>query len=379
MKVAALTRTSSIGPSTRYRILQYVPLLARHGIEVRSHPLFGPTWFRILKLGRGPLRLTASAGYSLSRLLARIAQLMSAEVRHADIVHVEQQLFPYLPLWAERLLWPRRARTVLEFDDAIHLTAGHRHKLEGLCALADLVIVGNRFLADFARPFARQLVVIPTTVDLDAYTQARAVQQRRRTEQDGTLRVGWIGLPYNMPYLLQLAEPLARLAQSGRSVELRVISSGLPEPDPAWGRVRLVHRRWSVATEAVELGACDVGVMPLPDTDWARGKCGLKLLQCMAAEVPVICSPVGVNADFIEDEQNGLTADPPDAWADALARLADDPDLRARLGRSGLKTVQECYSIDDGAEKVREAYGLALGLAEGDRAHAPPAPSIRRR
>ncbi len=366
MKVVALSRTTTRGPSSRYRIAQYVSRLGARGIHVELRPLFGDGWFAILERPSGVARTVAKAGYSLLRLAARLVQLAGLRAARPDLVLVEHQLFPYLPVWVERLLWPRCAPTVLEFDDAIHLTRGHRRKLEVLCARADLVIVGNRFLEEFARPFARRVAVIPTTVDLERYAAARDVQRERRASGDPTFRVGWIGLRYNFPYLDELAAPLAALAAQGRDVELRVISSGAPEPGPAWDGVRVVARPWSEATEAEELGACDVGVMPLPDTPWARGKCGLKVLQCMAAAVPVVCSPVGVNADIVEDDRNGLLAPDAEGWSRALARLAREPELRARLGDAGLETVRAGYDLPGGAEKVAEAYGSAADRAEGD-------------
>jgi glycosyltransferase involved in cell wall biosynthesis len=364
MKIIALTRTTPLGPSTRYRIDQYRPLLAEHGMDVQMRPLFGPTWFRILEQPAGPLRTLAKSAYSLARLAARVVQICTLRAARPDLVLIEQQLFPYLPASLETFLWPRRFPTALEFDDAIYLTSGHRAKLERLCARAHVVIVGNNFLAGFARQHAQTVRVIPTTVDLARYKQAQIIQRARRAEGDTTLRVGWIGLRYNFPFLETLARPLAQLAAAGTKVELRVISSGAPESSPRWGDVRIVHRPWSQESEAAELGACDISVMPLPDTDWARGKCGLKVLQSMAAAVPVICSPVGVNEEIVNNGSNGLLADGDQSWHEALAKLAQNLDYRIQLGESGLRTVETSYNLIDGADKVMEAYGLASLRAE---------------
>ena len=356
MKVVALTRTSSIGPSTRYRIEQYRPALAAQGIEVTTLPLFGRTWFAILEARPAPLRALLKAPYSLARLLARVVQVRRAALGDADLVLVEQQLFPYLPAALEELLWPARQPTILEFDDALWLTAGHEAKLARLCARATVVIAGNEFLAEFARRHASRVAVIPTTVDVARYrSEPRA--------PDGTLRVGWIGLRYNLPYLAPLAGPLRRLAARGVDCELRVISSGLPGPATDWQGVRLVRRPWSQATEADEIAACDVGVMPLPDDAWARGKCGLKLLQFMAGARAVVASPVGVNAQIVRPGENGLLAGSADEWEAALHRLAAEPGLATRLGAAGRATVAERYSLTSGARLVAETYRLATGLS----------------
>ncbi|HZM00614.1 MAG TPA: glycosyltransferase, partial [Planctomycetota bacterium] len=159
-----------------------------------------------------------------------------------------------------------------------------------------------------------------------------------------------------------LAEPLRRLAARGMPCELRVISSGLPGPAADWEGVRLVHRPWSEATEVDEIAACDVGVMPLPDTPWAAGKCGLKLLQFMAAGRPVVASPVGVNPEIVRSGENGLLATDGEAWAGALQRLHAERGLAARLGAAGRATVEERYSLTRGAALVAETYRLAAGL-----------------
>ena len=358
MKVLALTRTSSIGPSTRYRIEQYRPLLAEQAIEIETAPLFDERWFSLLERPPGLGRVLAKACYSVGRLVARCGQTLAAGRSDADVVLIEQQLFPYLPAIFELALWPGRKRTIVEMDDAIYLTRGHRAKLQRLWARADLVIVGNRFLADVVRPFAKDLAIIPTTVDVSRYETASATQQARRAaaRTDAPLRVGWVGLRYNFPYLQMLAEPLARIAAAGRPVELRVISSACPEPGPEWGDVALVHRPWSESGEADEIGQCDLGVMPLPDNEWSRGKCALKLLQYMAAGVPVVASPVGVNADLVRHGENGLLAADASGWETALGQLAADPELRALLGEAGRQTVISDFSLVGGAQMVAKAY-----------------------
>jgi glycosyltransferase involved in cell wall biosynthesis len=352
MKVVALTRTSAIGPSSRYRIEQYRPALAAEGIELVTLPLFGKTWFSILSIRSGLLRGPCKALYALLRLFVRIAQCWRAAIGDADLVLIEQQVFPYLPWPLESLLWPTSKRVILEFDDAIFLTPGHAKKMGQLCARANLVIVGNDFLRAWAEPRASRVVVIPTTVDTSLPAEPPRVP-------DDTLRVGWIGLPYNLYYLRALAGPLRRLAASGIDCELRVISSRLPKPHPRWEGVRLVGRPWSIETEREEIAACDVGVMPLRDDDWARGKCALKLLQFMAAGRPVVASPVGVNAELIRTGENGWLATDEDAWEAALATAHSDRDRTARIAAAGRRTVEERYSLARCASLLAETYRQA--------------------
>ncbi len=358
LRVVALTRTSAIGPSTRYRILQYRDTLARDGIVVDTAPLFGPTWFALLDMRVPVLTLLLKIGYAKLRLVARIAQLVRARASAADVILVEQQLFPYLPTWIERRLWPKRQATILEFDDAIYLTRGHATKLRALCRLATRVIVGNEHLAEFARATARAVDVIPTTVDLSRYENLEHAPR----DSGRPFRVGWIGLPYNIAYLETLAAPLRALAAEG-PVELRVVSRGALPSGPAWDGVDVVARPWSLETEARELAACDVAVMPLPDTPWARGKCGLKLLQGMAAGVPVVASPVGVNVDIVTHGENGLLAATDEAWAEALRTVRDNPAFAESMARNGRLTVEKAYTLEEGARRVAAAYRRAAAAS----------------
>ena len=367
LRVVALTRTGPRGPSTRYRIEQYRPELARLGIEVETRPLFGDSWFRILEV-RNPLaRTLLKVPYSLGRLVARLAQALAADRAGGDLVLIEQQLFPYLPWFVERLFWPRHTPVLLEFDDAIWLTFAHEAKLRAACARASLVLVGNEELARFAHTSGARVAVVPTVVDAGRYAPV-AERPPEGGPPERPLRVGWIGLRYNLAYLEQVAAPLARLGASGRPCELRVISSGAPAPGPAWSGVPVVHRPWSEATEADEIAACDVGIMPLPDDAWARGKCGLKLLQFMAAGRPVVASPVGVNPEIVREGQEGLLAADEAGWEHALRRLCDDPGLRIRLGRQARLRVVRDYALASWAPRLAETYRLA------SRPAARPAP-----
>jgi hypothetical protein len=154
---------------------------------------------------------------------------------------------------------------------------------------------------------------------------------------------------------------------------LRVVSSALPPGGPQWGAVERVARPWAEATEAAEIAAADVGIMPLPDTPWAAGKCALKLLQYMACGVPVVASPIGVNADIVRHGENGLLASTPAEWEAALRCLRDDPARAAAIGAAGLATVREGFSLEGGAQRVAEAYGLAACRAEeGEHDRSPP-------
>ncbi len=348
LRVRYYSKGTAADPGSRYRIHQYLRGLRALGVEVDVAPLFGDGYVDIASERRAWRRAARRLGAAAVGYSRRVPDVLFRG--GYDLVVVERQLFPYLPAWVEWPLFTGRAPVVLEFDDAIYLTPFHGAKLARLAAAARIVIVGNAELARFVASRAREVAIVPTVVDVERY-------RPRAGHRDGDrLVVGWIGLPWNLPALERLARPLARLAREV-PLELRVISTAAPRiPGVA---IRLVP--WSAADEPAMLADLDIGVMPLPDDAWSRGKCGLKLLQYMAAGVPAVASPVGVNREIIADGDNGRLAAGDDEWFGALRDLARSPSLRARLGASGRRSVEERYSLTGWVPRVAAIYRAAAG------------------
>lgn len=355
MKVVAFTKTSAIGPSSRVRYYGYVEPLREHGVELSISPLFGRGWFAILRVPFRPLRVVLQACYTLWCFARRAVAL--ATLPEVDGIVIEHQLFPYLPAFAERRLRRAGRRFTIEFDDAIYLTWRHGAKMKELCRLADRVVVGNRHLAEWARAQGADAVVVPTTIDLARYGPAIEPSERG---PDRPFVVGWIGLPYNFPALETLAEPLRRLA-ARFPLELRVISAGAPKLSGV--PIRAIP--WTEAGEVERIREFDVGVMPLIDDEWSRGKCAYKILQYFACGVPVVASPVGVNEEIVEDGRNGLLARTPNAWYETLSRLRDDLALRRKLAAAGRETVERDFSRGAWTPKLAQAWREAFLAARG--------------
>jgi glycosyltransferase involved in cell wall biosynthesis len=211
---------------------------------------------------------------------------------------------------------------------------------------ADAVIAGNEFLADYARRYSDAVRVIPTCVDTTKFVP------RAGDRRDAAVPViGWIGTPTTTPYLQALQGVLREVARTHRFV-LRVCGAGSPLAIPG---VTVEQPPWTLASEVALFNTCDIGVYPLTDDEWARGKCGFKAIQFMACGVPVVAAPVGVNRDIVEDGVNGLLAATPAEWVDKIRRLVDDPALRARLGRAGRRTIEARYSLSVNAPKIVDA------------------------
>lgn len=351
MRVVYFSKTSARGPTSRYRVYQYLPYLQTGGIDCRVYPLFGDAYFAILEIQSAVFRLVAKVMYVAVRFLKRGVELLT--VTGADLVVIEGQLFPYLPPTVERLMAALGCKLVFEFDDAIYLTWGHRRKVPALLKLSTGVIVGNAHLAQYVRAHTPRVSIIPTVVDTLRFQLSSNAQSRSARKADEKVTIVWIGLAYNFSYLNPLVPVLKRLQADSR-VRFLVISSHAPELPG----VEVDFRHWRLESEAKDLQACHIGIMPLPDDEWARGKCALKLLQYMAVGLPAVASPVGVNREIISDGENGFLAVTEHEWRDKLLRLCEDSVLRHRMGYAARKSVEEKYSLQSWGPRLAKLYEI---------------------
>lgn len=267
------------------------------------------------------------------------------DVRRADAVVVQRRLLNW---WQCRLLRSRAKTLIFDFDDAIffrdsnssrdHESYRRRQRFARIVRTFDAALAGNAFLADQARRFADADSVfdMPTCVDPKLYLP------RPSTRHGGDIRLVWIGSRSTMTSLDELQPGLAEASRRLPGLKLRVICDDFPTLEG----VAIEPVTWSEATEAAELASADVGISHLPEHPWSRGKCGLKVLQYMAAGLPVIANPYGVHETMIDSETTGLLARSPAEWADAIVRLANDPILRQRLGAAGRRKLETDYSVD---------------------------------
>ena len=235
---------------------------------------------------------------------------------------------------------------LLEFDDAIYLTFLHTKKIPRLIRMSKHVIVGNDFLKGYALQFNSHVTSIPTAVDTDRY------KPKKDYRFQGKIDIGWVGLAYNLPYVQKLEETLQKLKREIGDFRFTVICSKGLEIDG----VDIIFKSWSYDDEIEDIRNLDIGIMPLEDDEWAKGKCGLKLLQYMACGVPVVASPVGVNAEIIRDGENGFLAATDKEWLEKLSLLARNEELRRKIGQKGRETVEKHYSLEFWGPKVASLY-----------------------
>lgn len=325
MKLLALTEGSD-HVCHRYRVAAFAPALAARGWSVEAWPLS---------------RNSLARAWQLQRVAA------------ADVVLLQRRL---LPFWQLSLLRRRAKKLIYDFDDAVFYrdsfaAKGHASWLRlghfwATAHAADAVFAGNSFLAHEARHLVGQekVVRLPTCVAPQRYPLAQ--------HADGpVVRLVWIGQQSTLPCLQYARQRLAGALAPLPAASLRVIC----DREPALPGVPVELRPWSTATEAVDLAECDIGISFLPDDPWSQGKCGLKVLQYMAAGLPVVANAVGMNRQMVRDGENGFLVQTDAEWTAAIGRLAADPALRRAMGRAGRRIVEREYNADAWAAEFAES------------------------
>lgn len=263
--------------------------------------------------------------------------------RHADVVWLLRSFIPGFEPSARLIRRP----LVLDVDDAIWLEGLGGRSVEWLARRADAVIAGNQYLADWFSTYCRRIFVVPTAVDSRRYI-------RRPPGRNRPLTLGWTGTSGNFKYLAAIQPALARVLREVRGARLLVIADRKPDlPGLAGLAVEFVP--WSPEREGADLDRMDIGLMPLDDDEWTRGKCSFKMLQYMAAGMATVVSPVGMNRDVLSLGASGLAASTVDEWTSALLDLAHDQDQRERLGATGRAVVEATFDVPVVARQLAKA------------------------
>lgn len=338
MKISILSRYGRLGASSRLRTIQYANVLQSHGLIPALHPFFDDEYLEHLYARKSTIR------DSLIAYQRRPLQMLRA--RKSDLIWLEKEVFPWFPWPLERFFHAHRPPIAVDFDDAVfHRYDQHQlklvrwalgRKIDHLMASAALVTAGNRYLADRAwAAGARRVEIIPTVVDLNSYAV------REGADLGTPKRIGWIGTPGTWAEFM--AGMVGLLTQVASDNKARVVAIGAG--NAAAENPLLDVLPWSEDTEVTQIQGMDIGVMPLTDTPWSRGKCGYKLIQYMACGLPVVASPVGVNSEIVEHGVNGFLVSTEAEWQQALTALLKDPSLRHRMGAEGRRKVETHYSL----------------------------------
>ncbi len=341
MRVLFLPVYSIQWASSRYRAYHYAERLQSMGIESRVLPPPQPRFF--------------SRVFYLLKLLASLPRV--------DVVFIQKKLFAR-PLFSLICLLNRRI--VFDFDDALFASpssvdptafrqAAIRKQLDATLRGASQVVAGNDFLMEYALRHNSRVTVIPTPVE--SHT-VKPLEPRRIGAS--RLFLGWTGKSENLIYLRGLASVFREVrARAGHPVALKVIC----DAPLSLEEIDIINVPWRLESELEALRSIDVGIMPLYDDDWSRGKCGFKLLLFMSLEIPVVASPVGANRQIIQDGVNGYLVSSDQEWIAKLLMLIEDPERRRRIGESGRKMVEQRYSYQATIPELLRVFSQAMGCA----------------
>jgi glycosyltransferase involved in cell wall biosynthesis len=333
-------------PSQRYRIEPFLKFWRERGLDTTYDWVLNANDMA----GFYGERLPAKAGVALKATVRRALGLAWTAMNPAryDVIFIQRQAFFLGGAWSEWVA-SQRAPLVFDFDDAIWLpdiSRGNRRyaslknveKLPSILRMASTVIAGNAYLADWARAHNPNVVVVPTCVDSNRYVPVTTPRP-----PGAPIIVGWSGSPSTIVHF-ELALPiLARIRAKYRDrVRFKVVG----DPEFRDDRLGIRGEAWRSDSEVAALQAMDIGIMPLPNDEWSKGKCGLKALTYMATGLPTLSSPVGVNTEIVRDGVNGFLPHSEDEWVDRMSQLIEDAELRQRLGAAGRRTVVEHYSVD---------------------------------
>jgi glycosyltransferase involved in cell wall biosynthesis len=344
VQVVAVSAQGLTTPGFRVRVLLLRPELVRHGVRIEPSALF--TDAEAVAFNRGGLRQRTAVLLGARRRLARRLS-ESKGVHGVGLIQRQADFLPSLRL--ERGVAAAARRLIWDVDDAIWLDAspaagGHRlaalkgtsRKVRWLASRADRILAANAYLADFLSRYSSRVTVVPSVVE------TRAVKPRHH-EDRAELVLGWIGSSTTAPYLARISNALSRASRelSGRSLRVLLVGGTMPPGDC----YAVESVPWSIDAELEALRRTDVGLMPMPDNAWTRGKSVYKALQYMSAGIPVVGDDVGVASETIGAGEGGYVVRSEDEWVEALLTLARDTELRSRLGEHGRRRVEHHFSV----------------------------------
>jgi len=327
-------------PAQRFRFEQYLDFLSANGIECTySHLLQANDYKYFYKKGNYFRKLTIV----IRSFLKRFRELK--KVKNYDIVFVQRESI-MLGTWYFERQYAKRSKVIFDYDDAIWLEQisgpnkvfrflKNPDKTKDIIRISSLIFAGNQYLADYAKQFNKHVVIVPTTINTDEYKPAYNINKDK-------ICIGWSGSFSTIVHFETCIDALRIIKQKyGSKIYFKVIGDENYRNE----ELGIKGLSWKKETELADLREIDIGIMPLPDDEWAKGKCGLKGLQYMALAIPTIMSPVGVNTEIIRDGENGFLSSTTEDWINKLSQLIESPQLRESIGIKGHDTVLSSYSV----------------------------------
>ena len=351
MKVLFWVPYPTEGASNRYRVEQYLPYIKKAGIDYSLHSFWSSSAFKIL-YDSG--YLFKKCYYFILGTISRLFDLLC--IFKYDLIFIHRESYPIGGAFFEAILFLLKKPYVYDFDDAIFLPSSSNKnifierfknpkKVAKIIKMSQHVIAGNRYLSDFVLHYNKNVSVIPTPIDTKKYYP--------RNEKCGDKTViGWIGSVTTLDFLGSIRNVFISISKQFRNVQFKIVGGDFSIP----GLTNINSKPWSLNEELEDLQTFDIGIMPIPENEWTKGKCGFKAILYMSMSIPCVCSSIGVNKEIIIDGENGFLASSEDEWFKKLSMLIDNFEFRKNLGRRGRKTVEEKYSVKVNAPRFLEIF-----------------------
>lgn len=348
---------TNLAPSQRFRYEQYLDHLKEKSFDVNISPFLTEKAYRHF--------------YQSGNLFSKIYSITVSYITRAllllkipsyDFVFIHREATPAGPPVVEYVIAKIfRKKIIYDFDDAIWLTDKQnesgltkllkcRWKVSLICRWSYVVSCGNTYLADYVRQFNPKVFLNPTTIDTNLH-----IPEATPSTSDGSVTIGWTGSHSTLKYLTAIVPALEIIEQKYPQVAFLVIA----DRQPQLPLKNLVFRPWSLETEISDLAAMDIGIMPLPDDPWARGKCGFKALQYMAMGIPAVISPVGLNKEIVQHGVEGYWCSTAGDWVYYLEELILDRGKRIEMGKRGRQTVHDRYSVESNSANFLSLFQQA--------------------
>jgi len=346
MKILFIVPYATAGASNRYRVEQYLSYLSANGVEYDIRPFVFDKFYKILYRKGFYVKKTF---YFIKALISRALDM--AKIRDYDIIFIHRDACPCGPAFFEGIIHMLKKPIIYDFDDAIFMqnfSSANRlyrffkfpSKTKRIIQMSSAVIVANSFLWEYARKFNESVYIIPTPIDTDRFNLDKGCTP--------ALTIGWIGSPTTSPYLNVVYGALEKLSKKYDFV-LKVVGA---EKAVSIAGLKVENYEWQLEREVGDFKDIDIGIYPLPDTPWTRGKAAFKAIQYMAVGKPVVASAVGMTKELIQDGLNGFLAYSESEWEEKLSTLIEDSQLRARMGEAGRRVVEDLYSVSVNAPKL---------------------------
>jgi glycosyltransferase involved in cell wall biosynthesis len=354
LDILAFTKYSYEGPSSRYRFYNYQKCFEKQNIQMIIQPLFTKTYFN----AHNKITKLLFVLFVYFKRLAFVCQVLIFKKRY-DLLLLEYELFPYFSSVFEYLLKKRGIKFIVDYDDAIfhkydmsnnkYIQVLLKNKIAKVMKYASYVIVCNKYLESYAKKYNDNIFRLPTVVLLDKYKKEMASFQKK---EDKDFVIGWIGSRTTSIYILEILPAIKKFVDTYQNVRFDLVGFDknlLSKEDIARHHLNIIT--WSEEQEIENILNFDIGIMPLYDNPWSRGKCGFKLVQYMSCKKPVIASPVGINCSLVENDENGFLVNNLDEWFNAFEKLYLDENLRVKMSKNNFEKIEDEFNYFINCEK----------------------------